>query len=73
MTPEQKKAEADRLFNQGIEEYYRSQYRQGLQSWQHYQEIRDRQREGVALGSLGNVYNFLGQYQQAIDYYRKNG
>ena len=43
MTPEQKKAEADRLFNQGVEEYYRSQYRQALQSWQQaltiYQEI----------------------------------
>ena len=26
MTSEQKKAEADRLLNQGVEEYYRSQY-----------------------------------------------
>ena len=34
MTPEQKEAEADRLLNQGLEEFYRSQYRQALQSWQ---------------------------------------
>ena len=60
MTPEQKQAEADRLFNQGLEEFYRSQYRQGLQSWQQaltiYREIGDRQGEGTALGNLGNAY-----------------
>jgi hypothetical protein len=50
MTPEQKKAEADRLFNQGLEEYYHSQYPQSLQSWQQaltiYREIGDRGGEG---------------------------
>ena len=75
MTPEQKQAEADRLFNQGIEEFYRSQYRQGLQSWQQaltiYREIGDRQGEGNALGALGNAYDSLGQYQQAIDYHQQ--
>ena len=72
MTPEQKKAEADRLLNQGVEEYDRSQYRQALQSWQQaltiYQEIGDRQGEGNALCNLGIAYYSLGQYQQAIDY-----
>ena len=75
MTPEQKKAEADRLFNQGVEEYYRSQYRQALQSWQQAltisREIGDRQGEGNALGNLGNAYYSLGQYQQASDYYQQ--
>ncbi len=75
MTPEQKKAEAERLLNQGIEEFYRSQYRPALQSWQQaltiYQEIGDRQGEGNALGGLGVAYNSLGQYQQAIEYHQQ--
>ena len=75
MTSEQKKAEADRLLNQGVEEYYRSQYRQGLQSWQQAltiaREIGYRQGEGDALGNLGNAYYSLGQYQQASDYYQQ--
>ena len=75
MNPEQKQAEADRLFDQGIEEFYRSQYRQGLQSWQQaltiYHEIGDRQGEGNALNRLGNAYDSLGQYQQAIDYHQQ--
>jgi len=64
MTPEQKKAEAHRLFNQGIEEFYRSQYPQALQSWQQaltiYREIGDRQGEGNVLGNLGIAYYSLG-------------
>ncbi|MBD2483685.1 CHAT domain-containing tetratricopeptide repeat protein [Planktothrix sp. FACHB-1365] len=75
MTPEQKKAEADRLLIQGVEEYYRSQYRQALQSSQQaltiYREIGDRGGEGSALGNLGIAYCSLGQYQQAIDYHQQ--
>ncbi|VXD13575.1 hypothetical protein PL8927_270041 [Planktothrix serta PCC 8927] len=75
MTPEQKKAEAERLLDQGLEEYYRSQYRQALQSWQQaltiYQEIGDRQGEGNALNRLGLAYGSLGQNQQAIDYHQQ--
>ena len=75
MTPEQKKAEADRLLNQGVEEYYHSQYRQALQSWQQaltiYREIGDRWGEGTALGNLGIAYLYLGQYQLAIDYHQQ--
>ena len=75
MTPEQKKAEADRLLNQGVEEYDRSQYRQALQSWQQaltiYREIGDRGGEGNALGNLGSAYHSLGQYQLAIDYHQQ--
>ncbi len=76
MTPEQKQAEAARLFDQGLEEYYRSQYRQGLQSWQQalviYQEIGDRRGEGSGLGNLGSAYYSLGQYQLAINYHQQH-
>ncbi len=76
MTPEQQKAEADRLFNQGIEEYDHGQYRQGLQSWQQaltiYQEIGDRQGEGNALNRLGIAYDNLGQYQKALQFWQQS-
>ncbi|WP_051340260.1 tetratricopeptide repeat protein, partial [Planktothrix agardhii] len=75
MTPEQKQAEADRLLDQGIEEYDHSQYRQALQSWQQalliYREIGDRGGESNALGNLGSAYDSFGQYQQAINYYQQ--
>jgi len=66
------KAEADRLFAQGMQQYNNSQFKEALQSWQQslsrYREIRDRKGEGYSLGSLGNAYNRLGEYQQAINY-----
>ncbi|MEQ8974090.1 MAG: tetratricopeptide repeat protein [Coleofasciculus sp. C1-SOL-03] len=67
------KAEADRLFDQGTHQYNNSQFRAALQSWQQaltrYREIRDRKGEGYSLGSLGNAYNRLGEYQKAINYF----
>ncbi|MFK8186530.1 MAG: tetratricopeptide repeat protein [Phormidesmis sp.] len=34
-------------------------------------EIGDRQGEAASLGSLGNAYYSLGQYQQAIDFHQQ--
>ena len=34
-------------------------------------EMNDRRGEGVALKSLGNAYDNLGQYEQAIDHYQQ--
>ncbi|MEG4231636.1 tetratricopeptide repeat protein [Microcoleus sp. Pol11C3] len=71
-TQAQRKAEADRLFNQGIEQYKISQFQAALQSWQQaliiYREIKERQGEGGALGNLGNAYRNLGDYAKAIEY-----
>jgi CHAT domain-containing protein/Tfp pilus assembly protein PilF len=70
--------EADRLMQQGIQQYQVSQFREALQSWQRALELyRDpviqsafpresRQGEGTALGNLGIAYLNLGQYQEAI-------
>ena len=70
--PTLQKAEANRLFEQGIQQYQHSQFRQALQSWQQcldlYREIGDRRGEGRALGNLGVAYSDLGQVQRAIDY-----
>ncbi|MBD2428162.1 CHAT domain-containing tetratricopeptide repeat protein [Phormidium sp. FACHB-1136] len=69
---EARKAEADRLLDQGVEQYNVSQFREALQSWEQalaiYRDIQDRGGEGAALGNLGNAYDSLGDYHQAIDF-----
>ena len=56
-----RKAEADRLLQQGIQQYQISQFWEALQSWEQalaiYREIGDRTGEGAALGNLGIVYD----------------
>lgn len=70
---EERKAEGDRLFQQGIQQFQVSQFREALQSFEQalviYREIGDRNREGYALIGLGNAYYSLGQYQQASGFY----
>ncbi len=70
------KSEADRLLNQGIQQYNTSQFKTALESWQQalkiYREIGDRRGEASSLGNLGNAYNSLGQYQKAIDLYQQH-
>ncbi|MFB2935184.1 tetratricopeptide repeat protein, partial [Aerosakkonemataceae cyanobacterium BLCC-F154] len=63
-TNSEKKAEADRLLQQGIQQFQTSKFREALQSWQQalviYREIGDRKGEGTALGNLGAAYIALG-------------
>jgi tetratricopeptide (TPR) repeat protein len=74
-TPNPQKAEADRLRQQGREQYQTSQFEAALQSWQRtltiYREIKDRFGEGACLGNLGLVYLSLGDYAKAIEYQQK--
>jgi tetratricopeptide (TPR) repeat protein len=69
------KAEADRLLQQGIEQFQTSQFEAALQSWQQalklYRQLQDRRGEGNALGNLGNAYLSLGDYGQAIEYHEQ--
>ncbi|MBD2607058.1 tetratricopeptide repeat protein [Scytonema hofmannii FACHB-248] len=71
-TPDARKTEADRLLQQGIEQYKTSQFEAAFKSWEQaliiYREIKDRQGEGQSLGNLGNAYSSLGNYVKAIDY-----
>ncbi|MBD2217685.1 CHAT domain-containing protein [Calothrix sp. FACHB-1219] len=71
-TSADRKAEADRLLDQGVEQYQISQFEAALKSWQQaliiYRQIKDRQGEGAALGNLGIAYHALGDYTKAIDY-----
>lgn len=74
-TSADRKAEADRLIEQGIQQAQTSQFQAAIESWQQslviYKEIGDRQGEAASLGYLGNAYNSLGQYQKAIELYQQ--
>uniref|UniRef100_A0A1J1JF88 Tetratricopeptide TPR_2 repeat protein n=1 Tax=Planktothrix agardhii TaxID=1160 RepID=A0A1J1JF88_PLAAG len=75
-TVTERKAEADRLLEQGIQQNTTSQYQAAIQSLETalniFREIGDRNGEGFALGNLGIAYNRLGQYQKAIEFYQQS-
>jgi CHAT domain-containing protein len=68
----EKKAEGDRLLQQGIQQAQSDQAKLALQSWQQalqiYRAIKDREGEGAAIGNLGIAYTSLGDYAKAIEY-----
>ncbi|MEM9244357.1 MAG: CHAT domain-containing tetratricopeptide repeat protein [Cyanobacteria bacterium P01_F01_bin.153] len=68
--------EADRLLNQGQQQFRRGQIQGAFQSWQTalrlYREAGDRQGEAFVLGNLGIAYRFLGQYERAIDFHEQS-
>ncbi len=74
-TKEDRKAEAEALNAQGGQQFYRSQYREALESWEQalsiYQEIGDQQGEAKAYGNLSAAYLSLGDYEKAIFYLEK--
>ncbi|WP_318781255.1 tetratricopeptide repeat protein [Amazonocrinis nigriterrae] len=75
-TTDERKAEAQRLSQQGIQQLNTGQFQAALQSFQQaliiYQEIKDRKGEGQSLGNLGLIYFFLGEYTKAIDYHQQD-
>ncbi len=68
-------AEAEQLFQQGLEQYKQGQLEGAISFWQQaltiYQEIQNLRREGTLLGNLGIAYNHLGEYLQAINYHQQ--
>jgi CHAT domain-containing protein/lipopolysaccharide biosynthesis regulator YciM len=70
--PESRQAQADQLFQQGIEQYRANQTEAAIHSWQQalelYQQLQDRQKEGATLGNLGAAYLALGNYHKAIEF-----
>ncbi|ACC84982.1 CHAT domain-containing protein [Nostoc punctiforme] len=71
-TPADRKAEADRLLNQGFEQLQTSQFTAALESGQQaliiYREIKDRQGEGRTLIFQGAAHLSLGDKARAITY-----
>jgi CHAT domain-containing protein len=75
-TTQDRKAEADRLFQQGGEQVSNRQYEAAIPFYQQalkiYQEIRDRQGEAYTLNDLAVAYRRLKQYQRAIELYQQS-
>ncbi|WP_072621834.1 tetratricopeptide repeat protein [Spirulina major] len=69
-TVEERQAETDRLFQQGIQQYRTSQFSVASKSWEQalalYRKIGDRQGEAISFGNLGLAYDSLSQFQRAI-------
>ncbi len=66
------KVQAERLIEQGDQQRQAGQFEAALQSYQQtltiYQQIKDRQGEGLALANLGNTYNNRSDFTKAIEY-----
>ena len=75
-TVQDRKVEADRLDQQGVQLYQASRYREAIQVFESalgiYREIKDREGEATALLGLGLMNDSLGQYQKAIEYYHQS-
>jgi CHAT domain-containing protein/Tfp pilus assembly protein PilF len=67
--------EASRLFDLGVQQLNRSQYREAILSFEQaleiFREIEYRQGQGAVLGSLGIAYRNLRDYRQAIDFHEQ--
>ncbi|WP_445176038.1 tetratricopeptide repeat protein [Microcoleus sp.] len=67
-----RQVEADRLLEQGIQQYQTSQFPAALNSWEQalqiYRAIKNREGEGQVLGNLGVAYFFLGNSAKAFEY-----
>ena len=75
-TPDTRKAEAERLLKQGIEQFEASQFKAALQPWQQaltiFREINDRKGEGKILGNMGLAYYYLGDYDKAVVHHNQS-
>src|SRR4028119_2409568 len=76
-TSDVRKAEADRLLEQGYQQFQTRQIEAALRSCQQaliiYREIKDRKGESLALAILGITYGHEGlqDYPKAIEYYQQ--
>ena len=69
-------AEADRLLEQGNQQYRVNQFRDALQTWQTtleiYRAIGDHTGEAKTLYNIGIVNRTLGNYLTALDYHQQS-
>ncbi len=74
-TTQDRKAEAERLNNEGLQLLNKSQFREGLEKFQQalviVREIGERKGEGTILNNIGLVYYNLGQYPKALEFYQQ--
>ena len=71
-TTDARQVEADRLMQQGLQQYQTGQLRAALNSLQQalqiYRALKNRQREALALNFLGGAYRSGGNSAKAIEY-----
>ena len=69
-------AEANRLLNQGVEQFEFSQLEAAFQSWQQaltiYRDLGHRLGEAKSIGHLGLIFYSRGQYQEALDHHQQH-
>ncbi|MBW4503810.1 MAG: tetratricopeptide repeat protein [Scytonema hyalinum WJT4-NPBG1] len=69
--PESLKTEADRLYDQGVDQYESGQFQKSLETYQKvlaiYQQIGGRDDIAKTLYAIGVIYNQTSQYYQARD------
>ncbi len=74
-TTQDRKAEADRLFQLGLQQHQSNNLVAASQSLraalQIYRQINDRPAEIATLGNLGIISSALGNYDEAISYYEQ--
>ena len=65
------KAEADKLFQEGVQQFRRGEYPKALQTYQRVLEIRQKLGDKVGIGqtlnNIGQVYNGLVQQEKALE------
>lgn len=70
-----RKTQAGKLLNQGLQRYRSGQYEAAFQSWQRalqiYQDIKDRAGESKVLNNLGIAYYSLGQFAKAVPLFQQ--
>jgi len=73
---EASEAEADRLWQQGNQQFQTRQFPAALNSWQQalqiYRALNNREGEGGVLNNLGGAYRYLGNYAKAIEYMQQS-
>ncbi|NES17928.1 MAG: CHAT domain-containing protein [Symploca sp. SIO3E6] len=69
-------AEAEKLFQQGIQDFQAGQFQDASHCWQQaltlYRQLGNRQGEAQCLGNLGNIFYQLQDYEQAIKYHKQD-
>ncbi|OKH28630.1 hypothetical protein NIES2101_43620, partial [Calothrix sp. HK-06] len=72
-------AEAERLLNEGVKlreqgtaESLRSSIEKFFEALKLYQQIGDKNWQAITLNNIGNVYNSLGDKQQALKFYNQS-
>ncbi len=74
-TTHNRKAEADQLLQQGIQQYRQGKSQEALKTFQAaialFKQLGDRENEWRALGWIGTVYGRLGQMQKALELHQQ--